>query len=109
TRTRTVYMRRTDGDTIQYRYRLTQFEYNKQRMLSAQSSIIQRYIAPMLPANARVNIYGYTDRKGPAELNLKLAQERVNETQAAFPAVQSLTTLAVGEGGDVLRTPFENT
>ncbi|MEY2719856.1 MAG: hypothetical protein RLZZ273_1222 [Bacteroidota bacterium] len=108
TRTRTVYMRRTDGDTIQYRYRLTQFEYNKQRMLSAQSSIIQRYITPMLPANARVNIYGYTDRKGPAELNLKLAQERVNETQTAFHTVQSLTTLAVGEGSDVLAAPFAN-
>lgn len=109
TRTRTVYLRRTDGDTIQYRYRLTQFEYNKQRMLSAQSSIIQRYITPMLPSNARVNIYGYTDRKGPAELNLKLAQERVNETQAAFPTRESVTTLAVGEGGNALTAPFENT
>jgi len=107
--TRDAYLKRTDADTVVYRYRLTQFEYNNQRMLSAQSSIIQRYIAPMLPVNARVNIYGYTDRKGPAELNRRLAQERVNETQAAFPAVQSLTTLAVGEGGDVLRTPFENT
>lgn len=105
-RARTMYKRRTDGDTIQYRYRLTQFEYNKQRMLSAQSSIIQRYITPMLPVNARVNIYGYTDRKGPAELNLKLAQERVNETQTAFHTVQLLSTLAIGEGSDVLTAPF---
>lgn len=106
--TRDVYLKRTDADTVVYRYRLTQFEYNNQRMLSAQSSIIKRYITPMLPDNAKVAIYGYTDRKGPAELNLKLAQERVNETQTAFHTVKSLTTLAVGEGGDVLAAPFAN-
>lgn len=103
---RDVYLKRTDADTVVYRYRLTQFEYNNQRMLTAQSSIIKRYITPMLPDNAKVAIYGYTDRKGPAELNLKLAQERVNETQTAFPNVHAITTLAIGEGGSILAAPF---
>jgi outer membrane protein OmpA-like peptidoglycan-associated protein len=108
TTTRTVFMRRTDGDTIQYRFRLTQFQYNNQRMLAAQSSIIQRYITPLLPGNASVQIYGYTDRKGPAELNLKLAQDRVRETQSAFTSTQHTTTLAVGEGTDIIKAPFDN-
>jgi outer membrane protein OmpA-like peptidoglycan-associated protein len=106
--TRTVFMRRTDGDTIQYRFRLTQFQYNNQRMLAAQSSIIQRYITPLLPDNATVQIYGYTDRKGPAELNFKLSQDRVRETQSAFTSTQQTTTLAVGEGTDIIKTPFDN-
>ena len=101
-------MRRTDGDTIQYRFRLTQFQYNNQRMLAAQSSIIQRYITPLLPNNASVQIYGYTDRKGPAELNLKLAQDRVRETQSAFTSTQHGTALAVGEGTDIVKAPFDN-
>ena len=108
TSTRTVFMRRTDGDTIQYRFRLTQFQYNNQRMLAAQSSIIQRYITPLLPEDAAVQIYGYTDRKGPAELNLKLAQDRVRETQSAFPSAQQTTALAVGEGTDIIKVPFDN-
>ena len=107
-RTRTVYMRRTDGDTIQYRYRLTQFEYNNQRMLSAQTSIIKRYISPLLPAHAKVLIYGFTDRKGPAELNLKLAQQRVGETVSAFSPSQSIETFVVGEGISIQDVPFPN-
>lgn len=108
TSTRTVFMRRTDADTIQYRFRLTQFQYNNQRMLAAQSSIIQRYITPLLPDNASVQIYGYTDRKGPEELNLKLAQDRVRETQSAFTSTQQTTTFAVGEGTDSIKVPFDN-
>jgi outer membrane protein OmpA-like peptidoglycan-associated protein len=108
TSTRTVFMRRTDGDTIQYRFRLTQFQYNNQRMLAAQSSIIQRYITPLLPNNASVQIYGYTDRKGPAELNFKLSQDRVRETQSAFTSTQHGTALAVGEGTDIVKAPFDN-
>ena len=106
--TRDVYLKRTDADTVVYRYRLTQFEYNNQRMLSAQSSIIKRYITPMLPDNAKVAIYGYTDRKGPADLNLKLALDRVNETTSAFPPTVRLETFAIGEGSTQNTVPFAN-
>ena len=103
-----VLLRRADGESIQYRFRLTQFQYNNQRMLSAQSSIIQRYITPLLPDNASIQIYGYTDRKGPSELNMQLALDRVSETRSAFTSHQSVTTLAVGEGSERLPTPFDN-
>lgn len=106
--TRNVLLRRTDGDTTQYRFRLTQFQYNNQRMLAAQSSIIQRYITPLLPDNATIEIIGYTDRKGSSELNLKLAQDRVREIQTAFSVTNNSTTLAVGEGTDTINAPFDN-
>ncbi|MEY3385488.1 MAG: hypothetical protein RIR53_299, partial [Bacteroidota bacterium] len=106
---RTEIMRRTDGDTAQYRYRLTQFQYNDQKLLSAQSSIIQRYITPMLPGNATVQIFGYTDRKGPSELNQKLAADRVRESQQSFIGRLQLSTMAVGEGDSVVQPPFDNT
>jgi outer membrane protein OmpA-like peptidoglycan-associated protein len=104
-----VLLRRADGEPIQYRFRLTQFQYNNQRMLSAQSSIIQRYITPLLPDNASIRIYGYTDRKGPSDLNMQLALDRVKEIRSAFPSNASVTTLAVGEGSEALPTPFDNT
>ncbi|MBU3699139.1 MAG: hypothetical protein FGM33_03890 [Candidatus Kapabacteria bacterium] len=106
---RSTILRRTDDDTARYRYRLTQFQYNDQKLLSAQSSIIQRYITPMLPDNATVQIFGYTDRKGPSELNQKLAADRVRESRQSFVGIRNLTTLAVGEGDSVTRPPFDNT
>ena len=106
--TRSAFLRRSDDDTTQYRFRLTQFQYNNQRMLAAQSSIIERYITPLLPDNAAVKIYGYTDRKGTAELNLNLAQDRVREVQTAFPSSINSMTIAVGEGTDTMKAPFNN-
>lgn len=64
------------ADKIVSRYSLTLFDFDKAEVSASDMAIIDRYIVPAIKYNSTVDIYGYTDRTGDANYNMKLSQRR---------------------------------
>jgi outer membrane protein OmpA-like peptidoglycan-associated protein len=87
---------------------LTQFEYGTGRMLSVQSSIIERFINPEITSRTAITITGFTDRKGDAQRNAELSVLRAREASANILGGARRVIRGEGEAGDALQPPFTN-
>jgi len=98
----------SDADSIESRFMLTQFEYGTGRMLSVQSSIIERFINPEITSRTAITITGFTDRKGDAQRNAELSVLRAREASANILGGAQRLIRGEGEAGDALQPPFTN-
>jgi hypothetical protein len=98
----------SDADSIESRFMLTQFEYGTGRMLSVQSSIIERFINPEITSRTAITITGFTDRKGDAQRNAELSVLRAREASANILGGARRVIRGEGEAGDALQPPFTN-
>ncbi|MGB9771733.1 MAG: OmpA family protein [Candidatus Kapaibacteriota bacterium] len=82
------------------KFSLVLFDFDKAEVSQADRDIINKLIIPNIKFNSTVKIYGYTDRIGDDEYNLKLALRRAetvkNIIQAQRKNVQ-IETYGVGE------------
>ncbi len=66
------------ADKIVSRYSLTLFDFDKAEVSSEDMAIIEKYIVPAIKYNSTVDVYGYTDRIGDENYNMKLSQRRAD-------------------------------
>ena len=97
-----------DADSTESRFMLTQFEYGTGRMLSVQSSIVDRYINPEITPRTSITIIGFTDRKGDAARNAELSIVRAREASAGITGGAKRLILGEGEAGSFAKPPFVN-
>lgn len=74
------------ADKTVSRYSLTLFDFDKSEVSASDMAIIDKYIVPAIKYNSTVDIYGYTDRTGDANYNMKLSQRRA---EAVMQLLQS--------------------
>ncbi len=64
------------ADKTVSRFSLTLFDFDKAEISARDMEIIEKYIIPAIKYNSTVDVYGYTDRIGDENHNLKLSQRR---------------------------------
>lgn len=90
------------------RFRLTQFQYDAGEPLEAQKSLIERYILPSVRPSSSIELLGFTDRKGPADANQRLSEQRAGMLARLLRDRASVTLRAYGEGSTNVSAPFPN-
>lgn len=90
------------------RFRLTQFQYDAGEPLEAQKSLIERYILPSVRPSSSIELLGFTDRKGPADANQRLSEQRAEMLARLLRDRASVTLRAFGEGWTNVSAPFPN-
>lgn len=64
------------------KFSLVLFDFDKAEVSASDEAIIKKYIIPEIKYNSTVKIYGYTDRIGDDEYNLKLATRRAEAVKS---------------------------
>jgi len=90
------------------RFKLAQFEYDRERPLTVHASTVQRFVIPSIQPDSRVDLDGYTDRKGSENSNLQLSRERATVISTLIPSENMGTINALGEGGPDKVAPYSN-
>jgi outer membrane protein OmpA-like peptidoglycan-associated protein len=90
------------------RFRLTQFQYDAGEPLEAQKSLIERYILPSVRPSSSIELLGFTDRKGPADANQRLSEQRAEMLTRLLRDRSSVSLRAYGEGSTNASAPFPN-
>lgn len=106
-RTEQLYREQENGFYVE-RFRLAQFEYDRERPLAVHASTVQRFVIPSIQPDSRVDIDGYTDRKGSESSNLQLSRERATVISTLIPATNMEAINALGEGGPDTPAPYSN-
>ncbi|MDH7515223.1 MAG: OmpA family protein, partial [Bacteroidota bacterium] len=93
------------GDVLVNRSRLILFDFNKATISPRNKAIITEVSKSITPTS-RVKIYGYTDRLGDAEYNVRLSQQRADAVRAEFGArLTNIPVESVGLGSSQLLFP----
>lgn len=82
------------------KFSLVLFDFDKAEVSASDESIIKKYIIPEIKYNSTVKIYGYTDRIGDDEYNLKLATRRAEAVKSIIQKQLNdvkIETYGVGE------------
>lgn len=64
------------------KFSLVLFDFDKAEISSSDEAIIKKYIIPEIKFNSTVKIYGYTDKIGDDEYNMKLATRRAEAVKS---------------------------
>lgn len=92
------------ADKTVSRYSLILFDFDKAEISASDMSIIDKYIVPAIKYNSTVDIYGYTDRTGDANYNMKLSQRRadaVKEVLSSRVSEAKYISHGVGESVEI--------
>jgi outer membrane protein OmpA-like peptidoglycan-associated protein len=90
------------------------FEFDESKTVATYADFLRNTVAPLIPDGGSVVIHGHTDIVGEESHNLKLSQDRAQETMKVLE--EALTKSGkhnvkfdtYGFGADVRRAPFEN-
>ncbi len=90
------------------------FEFDQSKTVATYDRFLSQTVAPLIPEGGSVIIHGHTDIIGEESHNLKLSQDRAQETMSvlkrelAKAGKRNVKFDTYGFGEDVRRAPFDN-
>lgn len=101
-----------DEEQTAVRYSIL-FEFDQSKTVKTYERFLTETVAPEIPNGATVIIHGHTDAIGTPEYNIKLSDQRVDETrriltEALTAMGRKVTFDSYGFGEDNKRSPFSN-